>query len=574
MFEAVKFTDPLFWILTVAGLGIFLFGIFSISKVLKKMASTKLTKIINKCSSNRFLGLFTGAGFTAVIQSSSATSSLVIGLVRAGVMTFVQAAAIIIGANIGTTITSFIVAIPLAEYFSAAIFVGSFILLLTTKRKFQNVGELLFAIGSIFFGLTIMSTNLKSLSYEPWFRDLLTGLDQMPWLGLLLGAVLTTCLQSSSAVIGVAQGLYAASAGAISLFGIVPIILGSNIGTTTTALLACIGGSKDSKKVALFHVMFNTIGALLFMGVAYAAQPLLESVKATEGFIDAKVQISLVHLVFNTATAAIFLPLLTPICKLINLIIKDKKGNRTTQKIDIKELDNKFIKQFPAEGISLARTQVVEMFKYCLEMFKTLDYYLESQSVDDFQYINDIETSINIIDRQLNDYLMAADKGELTPDVMKSFTQTLRACKDIERIGDYGQNLINFYCPDIDKKPALKQSNNYELFVATNKSATKFIEETLEIFTNSDVEAAIKVIKERRDEINNLDKEINKHFESISIHNIEQNNYLDYVFVDILNCYQRVFSHCSNIAKLFGSDKIYVYSQKEEDHFNKMKDRY
>ena len=147
MFEAVKFTDPLFWILTVAGLGIFLFGIFSISKVLKKMASTKLTKIINKCSSNRFLGLFTGAGFTAVIQSSSATSSLVIGLVRAGVMTFVQAAAIIIGANIGTTITSFIVAIPLAEYFSAAIFVGSFILLLTTKRKFQNVGELLFAIG-------------------------------------------------------------------------------------------------------------------------------------------------------------------------------------------------------------------------------------------------------------------------------------------------------------------------------------------------------------------------------------------------------------------------------------------
>ena len=108
----------------------------------------------------------------------------------------------------------------------------------------------------------------------------------------------------------------------------------------------------------------------------------------------------------------------------------------------------------------------------------------------------------------------------------------------------------------------------------STKSATKFIEETLEIFTNSDVEAAIKVIKERRDEISNLDKEINKHFELISIHNIEQNNYLDYVFVDILNCYQRVFSHCSNIAKLFGSDKIYVYSQKEEDHFNKMKDRY
>ena len=179
--------------ITLAGLGLFLFGIHSISKVLKKIASKKLSKIINKCSSNRFLGCLTGAGFTAAIQSSSATSSLAIGLVRAGVMTFIQAAAIIIGANIGTTITAFIVSIPMAELVSGIVFIGSLILLLTTKRKWENIGELCFALGCIFFGLTIMSSNLKMLAELQWFKDLLNGLDKYPWLGLLLGTVLTVC---------------------------------------------------------------------------------------------------------------------------------------------------------------------------------------------------------------------------------------------------------------------------------------------------------------------------------------------------------------------------------------------
>lgn len=581
--------EALFWIAIVAGLGFFLFGIGSISSVLKRMASKKLGKIISKCSSNRFLGLLTGAGFTAAIQSSSATSSLVIGLVRAGVMTFVQAAAIIIGTNIGTTITAFIISIPIAEYLSAVVLVGSFILLLTTRRKWQNIGDLCFAIGCIFFGLTLMSGNLKMLSEQDWFKDMLTGLDKMPWLGLLVGAVLTTCLQSSSAVVGVVQGLYMVSGGTISLFGIIPIILGSNIGTTSTALLACIGGSKESKKVAIFHMAFNLLGSLMFMGIIYIFRGQLDVITAVgtkvtdpvtneitfnkDGLVDPMVQIALCHLIFNASTAAIFLPLLTPICKLINLIVKDDKKSHEL-KIDIKELDNKFIKQFPSQGIELARDQVIEMFKYCLEMFKTLDGYLINQTLDDYSYIKDIETSIDTIDRNLNDYLMAADKGELTPDDMRTFTRTLKACKDIERIGDYGENLISFYCPDFEKKSPVKDSENYDLFVKINSLATEFISKTLDVFTNSDSEKAIEVIKDRRETINELDAEINKHFDYISSKDKIDTNYMDYVFVDILNCYERVFSHCSNIAKLFGTDKVYVYSTNEEEHFNKMKERY
>ena len=568
----IIYEQATFWCVTIAGLGLFLFGIHSISNVLKKMASKKLSKFINKCSSNRFLGLLTGAGFTAAIQSSSATSSLVIGLVRAGVMTFVQAAAIIIGANIGTTITAFIVSIPLAEYVSAIVFVGSLILLLTTRRRWQNIGELCFAIGSIFFGLTIMSTNLSTLANEPWFTELLNGLDKQPWLGLLLGAVLTVCLQSSSAVVGVMQGLYAVSAGAISLFGILPVVFGSNIGTTSTALIASIGGSKESKKVSVFHMAFNFIGAFMFMGILYACGPFLEGINATSG-IDPKIQISLCHLVFNVGTAIVFIPLLTPITKLINIIFRDKDTNKHTR-INVKELDNKVIKQFPSEGIMLAREQVIEMFKYGVEMFKTIGMYLDKQMSDDSQYVKDVEASIDTIDRQLNDYLMLADKGELSPDDMITFTRTLKACKDIERIGDYGENLIDFYAPDIDKKINLRESSNYDLFVKTNKTTLELLEKTLEVFTNNDKEKAIEVIKQRREEINELDKVINAHFDIVSTSNQINSNYVDYVLVDIINSYQRVLSHCSNIAKLFGNDKVYVYTPQEEEHFNKMKDRY
>lgn len=565
--------DPVFWCTIIAGLGLFLFGIHSISNVLKKMASKKLSKFINKCSSNRFLGLLTGAGFTAAIQSSSATSSLVIGLVRAGVMTFIQSAAIIIGANIGTTITSFIVSIPIAKYISAIIFIGSLILLLTTRRKWTNFGELFFAIGCIFFGLTIMSDNLKELSHASWFVDLLTGLDKMPWLGLLLGAVLTAALQSSSAVVGVMQGLYLVSAGSISLFGVLPIILGSNIGTTSTAMIACIGGSKESKKVAVFHMFFNVVGALLFMGVTYAAKPFLETVTASTPEVAPMVQIALCHMVFNFGTAIIFLPLLTPITKLINIIFKDKNPTKRTT-INVKELDNKVIKQFPSEGIMLAREQVIEMLKYSVEMFKTIGLYLETQQNEDQQFVKDIETSIDSIDRNLNDYLMLADKGELGPDDMITFTRTLKACKDIERIGDYGENLIDFFSPDIDKKIVLKDSSNYDTFVKTNNVAIDLLEQTLNVFVNNDKDNAIVVIQKRREEVNNLDLIINSHFDNASTTNNITNGYIDYVLVDILNSYQRVFSHCSNIAKLFNNDKVYVYTPNEEEHFNKMKDRY
>lgn len=575
MFQPTQFE---FWTMILGGLGLFLFGIYSISKVLKRIASNKLSTVISRCSSNPFLGSLVGCGFTAVIQSSSGTSALAIGLVRAGVMSFVQAAAIIIGANVGTTVTAFIVSIPFMEFFPLVLFIGSGILLLTTRRRWTNIGDLCFAFGCIFFGLWIMDMNLTTLADQEWFVNILAGLNNSPWLGLLIGTIVTAALQSSSAVIGVVQGIYAASIAAaiasgtvasVSLFGILPILFGANIGTTVTAVISCIGGSKDSKRVALFHVLYNVSGALLFMGVLYIAKDWL--LTSWSWGLDPKMQLALAHLVFNFITAGIFLPLIKPITNLILKIIKDKGAARET--IDIKELDSRILKQFPSEGIILAKEQVVNMFKYSLQMFDALSLYLEKGKAEDADFVKDVEVSIDRIDRQLNEYLMSAEKGDLSEADLLTFTQTLKACKDIERIGDYGENLVDFYENAFENK--IKLDNDcFTPIREANKLTQKLIKQTIQVFENNDKSKALIIIKERRSIIKRLDEIISEHFDVLSHQDKKNTDYIDLIFMDIINSYQRVCSHCSNIAKLYGTDKVYVFSDNEEKRFSSLKDRY
>lgn len=569
-----------FWTMTLGGLGLFLFGISSLSTVLKRMASTKLSSLINKISNNRFLGLLVGTGFTAIIQSSSGTSALAIGLVRAGVMTFIQASAIIIGANIGTTITSFIVSIPFAEYFPLVLFIGSIILLFATKKKWTNIGELCFAFGALFLGLWIMELNLSSLADQSWFISFFKTLDNSPWLGLLIGTIATICLQSSSAVIGVVQGLYAVSAGtAITLFGILPVIFGANIGTTSTALFASFGGSKESKKVALFHILFNTIGAFLFMGIIFLCKDWLSNISYwgkvnTDGtiswYISPMFQIALCHLVFNLVTGAIFFALLTPITNLINKLIPTPTKKKSLEPIE--PLDYGLMKAFPTEGLSLAKKRTLTMFNYDKLMFETIKEYLVSSSDDDAEFVLNIEKNIDMIDRQLNNYLSTCEKNNLSESDVALLLSILKASKDIERIGDYGENIISFYTRMKERKETLSNEEK-DLFISITDRVIEFISKTIEVYQNADKDKGIDVIKERREFVKTLNDTINGHFELESTTNIST-RFVELVYVDVLNCYERVASHCSNIAKIFGTDKDYVISDKEKDRFANMANRY
>ena len=564
-----------FYTLTLAGLGLFLFGISSLSSTLKTMASSRLSKLINKFSNNPFFGFLLGASFTAIIQSSSGTSALTIGLVRAGVMNFVQASAIIIGANVGTTVTSFIVSIPFVEYFPLVLFFGSIILLFATKKKWTNIGNLCFAFGSLFLGLWLMELNLSSIAKESWFLSFFELLNNSPWLGLLIGTLATICLQSSSAVIGVVQGLFALSAGAsISLFGILPVIFGANIGTTSTALFASIGGSKESKKVALFHVLFNVTGALLFMGIIYIFKPYLSDPTnfgtlnadgTTTWFVSPMFQIAICHLIFNLVTGLLFFALLKPITNLINKIIPSDKTIKELK--TIKPLDNKLMKQFPGEGLALAKERTLSMFSYDLMMFETIKEYLLSFKDEDADFALSIETNIDLIDRQLNEYLSICDKSNLNEEDMAVLLSVLKGSKDIERIGDYGENIINFYKRIKEKKDYPSESEK-ALFIKMNDEVVSLISRTIKVYENGDVNEGIKIIKERRKFVASINKIIDEHLlDESKVENQISTRFLEMIFVDILNCYERVASHCSNICKIFGTDKNYSISEEDKKHF-------
>ncbi len=572
-----------FWTMTLGGLGLFLYSISSLSSVLKRMASSHLPRIVNKLAGKPIIGLLVGTGLTAIIQSSGATSALTIGLVRAGVMSFEQASAIIIGANIGTTITSFIVSIPFMEYFPLVLFVGSIILLFVTKKKWVNVGELCFAFGALFLGLWIMSINLQSIAGEDWFITIFATLTDNPWLGLLIGIVATVCLQSSSAVIGVVQGLYAVSAGsATTLFGILPVIFGSNIGTTSTAIFASIGGSKESKKVAIFHTFFNVAGSLLFMAVIYILKPWLsdrgnfalldESGAVLSWKVSPMFQIAICHLVFNVITGALFFAFLKPITKLINKIIPTSEHKKALEPIE--PLDFGLMKSFPAEGLSLAKKRTITMFEYDKLMFETIKEYLTSFKDEDAEFVHNIEANIDMIDRQLNEYLSSCDKSNLSETEIALLLSVLKASKDIERIGDYGENIIGFYTEIKEKKDTLAEEEK-EFFLSMTDQVIEFIGKTIEVYSDADKQKGIEVIQDRRVFLKKLDDIVNEHFEAeTTVSTNITSRFTELVYVDIVSCYERVASHCSNIAKIFGTDKTYTLSKEDQDRFASMADRY
>ena len=549
--------------LTLSGLGLFLYAITSLSKILKGMTSSFLSNVINKISNNPIIGLLVGTFFTAIIQSSSGTSALTIGLVRAGVMSFTQASAIIIGANIGTTITSFIVAIPFSEYIALVLFVGSLILLFATKKRWSNIGELCFSFGALFLGLWLMEMNLSSIANEEWFISFFKTLNNSPWLGLLIGIVATVCLQSSSAVIGVVQGLYVLSAGtSISLFGILPVIFGANIGTTSTALFASLGGSKESKKVALFHVLFNTCGALLFMGIIYIFRPFLES-SASWGYIDTNnqfvwyvspmLQIALCHLIFNFTTGLLFFLLLKPITKLIDKVIPTENKKKLES---LKPLDLSLMESFPSEGLIVAKDRILIMFNYAKMMFDSIDDYLINNKSEDADFVLNIEDNVDKIDRQLNAYLSSCNKSNLNEENISLLLSILKASKDIERIADYGENIINFY-KGIDEHKDKMNKEEMALFSSLNKDASSFIDKTKDVYQNSNKDEGLYIIQKRREYNAKLDEIIDKHFSDEIKDNKQKTRFVELIYVDLINSYQRVYSHCSNIAKIFGTDKVY-----------------
>ncbi len=377
----------------LGGLALFLFGMNMMSESLKKAAGARIKAIMSILGKNPLLGLLVGAFSTAILQSSSATTVMIIGFVSADVMSLPVAIAIIFGANIGTTITAQIIAFKLSNYIYVFIFIGFLLSFIVKNQKWKNIGISIFAFGLLFLGIETMSGVMKPLAKSLFFIEMMRKVSGIPILGVLTGTLMTVIVQSSSATIAVLQNFASQDNGdgitsIIGLSGAIPILLGDNIGTTITAILASIGQSKNAKRSAIAHSLFNISGALIFIWIIPFFARFVQAVspKGIEVEIISR-QIANAHTIFNVAMTIIWIPLLKVMEKIVTNLVKDEKKEKILQLNDIENLLNYRLLNEPEAALLLLQSKVENVLKFA-SMSK--EKVLEDKIEDEQEFFNDV----------------------------------------------------------------------------------------------------------------------------------------------------------------------------------------
>ncbi|MGK8293610.1 Na/Pi cotransporter family protein [Staphylococcus arlettae] len=349
----------------IGGLGIFLYGIKQMGDGLQASAGDRLRNILNKFTNNPIMGVIAGMVVTILIQSSSGTTVITIGLVTAGFMTMRQAIGVVMGANIGTTVTAFIIGIDIGEYALPILALGAFLIFFIHKRKAKNIGMILFGFGALFYGLELMSGAVKPLAELDGFNEIMLNLSSNPILGVLAGTFLTVIIQSSSATIGILQGFYANDL--ISLHGALPVLLGDNIGTTITAVLAGLAGTLAAKRVALVHVLFNVIGAMVFLIILPLYQNIMEVFQRVFS-LNPEMVIAFAHGTFNVTNTLIQLPFVFVLAWIVTKVIP---GNDVNEQFRPRILDKNLIDRAPSFALQEAQDEIQNLGKMSLSILES-----------------------------------------------------------------------------------------------------------------------------------------------------------------------------------------------------------
>lgn len=471
----------------LGGLGIFLFGIKYMGDGLQKAAGDRLREVLNKFTSTPLRAVLAGIIVTGLIQSSSGTTVLTVGLVSAGFMTLRQAIGVIMGANVGTTVTAFIIGFNLSAYALPIIGIGAILLFFTKRKLFQNIGQILFGFGCLFFGLKLMGTSMEPLKDLPQFNDLMIGVSHHPILGVGIGTLLTMVLQSSSATIGILQQLYAQNS--LALGAALPILFGDNIGTTITAVIAALGASIAAKRTAGAHVVFNLVGAVIF---TLLLTPFTHVVIMMTDVLNLNpsMQIAFAHGLFNISNLAIQFWFIPQIEMLVKKIIPG-----TDKSLDIRavELNEDFLYTSPSIALRQASNEVIQMGNYALRALSaTKDFYIkptDDKKDDVLQY----EEAINQFDVELTDYLAKTATVELSQTESQEQAMLLEFTKDFERIGDHCKNIIGFIeeACQLEQKQRNKEKRNGNGVKTTRTTLILYDEDLISLFD--------KVLKNIRD---------------------------------------------------------------------------
>lgn len=537
----------------VGGLALTLYGMHLMGQGLEKVSGGKLEHLLETFTKNRFMAVLLGAAVTAVVQSSSTTTVMVVGFVNSGIMKLNQAIGIIMGANIGTTVTSWLLSLTSIEGSSVFIkmlkpssfspvlaLIGVAFLLFAKKEKKKNIGGILVSFAILMYGMQMMSDAVKPLADVPEFTNILTRFSN-PILGLLLGTCVTGIIQSSAASIGILQAL--CFTGAIKFGSAIPIIMGQNIGTCVTAIISSIGAGRDAKRAAAVHLYFNLIGTIIFMCAFYGLNAVLHF-----DFMDNTINaagIASVHSIFNVATTIMLMPFGNQLEKLACLTIKDKKANMVSpEDKDLQMLDDRFLDS-PGYAIMLCQNAVAEMAKLSKEAIHEAIGILIDYNEEQAENIYRLEDEVDKYEDRLTSYLVKVSSKNLNFDEGHTVSMLLHSLNDFERISDHAINILDSAKELYDKGLRFSEKGINEINVYS-RAVEEILDITIDAFGNMDKKKALEVepLEDVIDDLNIVIKE--KHIKRLR--NGECTAELGFILSDITTNYERVADHCSNLA--------------------------
>ncbi len=526
----------------VGGLGIFLFGISMMSESLKKLAGSKLKMILEKSTNTPLKGIFVGIIITGLIQSSSATSAIVVGLVRAGLMTLPQAVGVIFGANIGTTITSVLIGLKIGEYALPIMFVGSMLIFFIKKRKIQELGKAILGFGMLFYGLETMGGALKQLVVLPAFSNMLLEVAEHPILGVLVGIGSTIVVQSSSATIGILQQLY--STGGVPLIGAIAIVLGDNIGTTITSVMASIGGTSAAKRTAAIHVMFNAIGTIIFFILLRPYSQLIawmsEGIFGADYLTD-KLTVSIAHVTFNVLTVLVLYWFVRQLVWLVSKIVP----SRNEIEVDDVVLEEHLIKDSPDLALENAKKAIINMGNVARGMFEYTYNYSFGSDPKNFEMGVQCEELLDGMDDKIHNYLVKIGAGDLEDRQIQQLAKDIDTITDLERIGDHLDNILEFFQERHDNKMELHEEARKDL-LDLYEFLRRTLKDSLQAYIAKDKQLA-RDVNVREDILDKMVRQYRKkHINRIQDRACSETEAGFYV--DILSNLERIGDHCNNMV--------------------------
>lgn len=522
------------------GLGIFLFSIKFMGDALQKAAGDKLRDILDRFTTNPFMGVLVGIIVTILIQSSSGTTVIVVGLVSAGFMTLRQAIGVIMGANIGTTVTAFIIGLDVGAYSLPIMAVGAAMIFFIKKNKIQNIGQVIFGFGGLFYGMELMGGGMKPLRELPAFIDMTINLSEFPILGVFVGTVFTLIVQSSSGTVAILQGLYAENI--LTLGASLPVLFGDNIGTTITAVLAALGTSIAARRAAAVHVLFNIVGSVIFLILLIPFTAYVEWISGVLA-LEPKMQIAFAHGSFNVANTIIQFPLIGAWAYLVTKVIP---GEEVLVEFKPKHLDIHFIEQSPSIALGQAKEEILRMGQYSVQGLEETYKYLMSKSKKNAEMGYQLEDAINNLDSKITDYLVLISAESISAADSTRHTMLMETVRDIERIGDHFENIIELVDYQENNKVKITDSameDLTEMFTLTIATVQK----ALNALDTTSHELA-REVAEQEDLIDKMERKFRKKH-ILRLNEGVCTGQAGIVFVDIVSNLERIGDHAVNIAE-------------------------